>query len=99
MVKSAGTEGEVRPLTELPHHDRRSSAQKFDEWINVLFNASSRILQGAAPIVVLAFSVIELVNPKLLGEQSISRELAQTLLGASLGALGIDFIGRRRTRG
>jgi hypothetical protein len=39
------------------------------------------------PIAVLGFAGVELVNPDLPGQHHISPGLAQTLLGAALGAL------------
>jgi hypothetical protein len=95
-VESKSSEG--KPLKPRENKSKSPSAQAFEDWINVLFDASGRAIRGLTPIAVLAFSVIELVNPDLFGHQHISVELAQTLLGASLGALGIDLIGRRRGR-
>jgi hypothetical protein len=74
------------------------SAHAFEDWVNIIFDATSRAVRGLAPIAVLAFAGVELVNPDLLGRQHISAELAQTLLGVSLGALGMDFFGRRARR-
>jgi hypothetical protein len=96
--------GGVFTLTEERVRDRKQarekspSARAFEDWVNVIFDATGRAVHGLLPIGVLAFSGLELVNPDLLGHQHISAEFAQTLLGVSLGALGMDFLGRRGPR-
>jgi len=74
------------------------TAAAFRDWIEVCFDAVGRMVVGAVPLGVIIFAIIELVNPSLLGQKSISPELAQTLLGAGLGTLGMDIVGRRGGR-
>jgi hypothetical protein len=84
--------------TQRYRHAKSPSAQAFDDWVDVVFGAAQRIVRGVAPVAVLVFAGIELVNPGALGQHHISAELAQTLLGASLGALGMDLISRKGGR-
>jgi hypothetical protein len=44
---------------------------------------------------VLAFASFELINPDFLGQNHISSDLAQILVGASLGVLGVNVVGQR----
>jgi|SRR5215470_7905873 len=77
---------------------RSYSAQALEDWIDVVFAATGRAVRGMAPLAVFVFASVELVNPDMLGRSHISSELAQTLLGGALGAMGIDIIGRRGRR-
>jgi hypothetical protein len=74
------------------------SAQAFQDWVDVCLDAAGRVARGVAPWAVLGFSIVELVNPDFFGPHHISPELAQTLLGASIGALGMDLVGLRGGR-
>jgi hypothetical protein len=75
--------------------ERSPSAQVAEDWADVLFTVAGRMGRGLVPYGVLAFAGIELVSPDLLGQNHISSDLAQTLVGASLGALGVNMVGQR----
>src|SRR5262245_15375397 len=74
-----------------------TSAVVAQEWIDVIFDASARAMRGALLVGILVFAIVELASPEIISPtHHISSELAQTLLGAALGALGMDIYGRSR---
>ena len=91
------TEGVVSPTVpeETRARERSPSAQVVEDWADVLFIVAGRMGRGLVPYAVLAFAGIELVSPDLLGQNHISSDLAQTLVGASLGVLGVNMVGQR----
>jgi len=91
------TEGVVSPTVpeETRARERSPSAQVVEDWADVLFTVAGRMGRGLVPYLVLGFAGIELVSPDLLGQNHISSDLAQTLVGASLGALGVSMVGQR----
>jgi Na+/H+-translocating membrane pyrophosphatase len=99
MRKEEASQSEKHVTTRRkPPREKSASARAFEDWTDVIFDTSGRAVQGVAPLAVFAFAAIELINPDMLGQHHISAELAQTLLGGSLGALGIDIFGRRSSR-
>jgi hypothetical protein len=96
MAHEQADKEERKKRRALPHLTRAMIVQ---DWIDIVFDAVSRATRGAIPFGVLIFAAVELANPDLISAtHHISPELAQTLLGAALGALGMDIVGRGRRR-
>ena len=100
MPKEGAPQSEKQIVTRQRNSPREKSpsAQALEDWIDVVFAATGRAVRGMAPLAVFVFASVELVNPDMLGQHHISSELAQALLGGSLGAMGIDILGRRNSR-
>jgi len=82
-----------------PPRDLAPSAQAFADWVDVLFAVAGRLVRAALPLAIFVLAAVELVTADSLGPRHISSELAQTLLGASIGAFAVDlFAGRGRRR-
>jgi len=99
-IHSPRTESLVSPTVseEKRLRERSPSAQIVEDWADVIFATAGRMGRGLVPYTVLAFASIELVNPDLLGQNHISSDLAQILVGASLGALAVSIVEQRLKR-
>jgi hypothetical protein len=96
-IPSPRAEGIVSPTVseKTGVRQRSPSAQVAEDWADVIFAVAGRMGQGLVPYAVLAFASFELINPDFLGQNHISSDLAQILVGASLGVLGVNVVGQR----
>jgi hypothetical protein len=94
-IPSPRAEGIVSPTASERVRERSPSAQVAEDWADVIFTVAGRMGRGLVPYAMLAFASVELVNPDLLGQNHIGSDLAQILVGASLGALVVDAVGQR----
>jgi hypothetical protein len=96
-IPSPRAEGVVSPTVsdEKPVRQRSPSAQVVEDWADVICAVAERMGRGLVPYAVLAFASFELLDPDLLGQNHINSDLAQILVGGSLGALAVNIVGQR----
>jgi hypothetical protein len=73
---------------------RSVSAEKAQEWIDVIFPATARAVQGVVPAAIAGVCGVALLDPSLI--PAVSHDQAVVFLTAALSCLGLGNLGVKK---